>query len=80
MRRNRQQEAALQAYLRASKRYDLQWQTLTNVQIEVLRNELNDAYKLMSALVNLRTSEGVTAAMRRTYPELRGPELTESHS
>lgn len=72
--RNATQERALQAYLRASRRYNKTWQGLTNVQIEVLRKELNDTYKIMSALVNIRTvngkSEGITAAMHRTYPEV----------
>jgi hypothetical protein len=74
--RSKQQNEALAAYLRAANRYDAHWQELTNVQFEALRNELNDTYKLMSSLVTIRVvgdkSEGITAAMRRTYPELLG--------
>jgi hypothetical protein len=77
--RNARQEQALQCYLAASKRYDAHWQAMNNVQLENLRNDLADAYKLMSALVNIRVasgkSEGITAAMRRTYPELLGPDI-----
>jgi len=74
--RTEAQENAVQSYLRASRRYDAIWQTATKVQIENLRNDLNDAYKQMSALVTIRTvegkSEGISSAMRRTYPELLG--------
>jgi hypothetical protein len=84
MERTKKQEEALQAYLRASHRYDATWQTATNVQIETLRTELNDCYRLMVWLTDVRwitgKSEGINAAMHRTYPELRGPDISGGQS
>jgi len=79
--RTEAQEEALQSYLRASKLYDEIWASCTNVQLENLRNDLADAYRAMSILTTIRLidgkSEGITSAMRRTYPELLGPEIGE---
>lgn len=79
MKRTRQQQEALDSYLGASRRYDATWSVLTNVQLDTLRTELNDCYRLMVWLTNVQwingKSEGIAAAMHRTYPELRGPDI-----
>lgn len=75
-RRSSAQQEALDDYLRACNRYDREWADLTNVQLQSLRNELQDAYRRMAGLVTIKVvhgkSEGITAAMRRTYSELLG--------